>query len=293
MRNLKLSVKEKKILQGLTMIGTSNHSTQKGRNSNASSGNNVEFREYKPYVVGDELKNIDWKVKAKADKLFVKTFHEHVNVSGVVLLDVSSSMGESFFNEERETKFEAAVEYAFILSQLYLLHGESLGLISFSSGIETAFKIKHTPNHYRQIHQYLQTVETSAKKTNYLVAITEAMRKVPTYAKVILISDLYMEPKEINEFKRLITTRKRQLELVHIIDNKELNCHLSTDRSLLVDIESGRKMIFSGEMLKQYSQLVQKHCNEIKHLGKLSYMRVCQIISNVSIFKQFLHSMND
>lgn len=293
MRHLSLNSKEKKILRGITLIGTSNHSIQKGMHSSAKSGSNIEFREYKIYSDGDDLKNIDWKVKAKTDKLFVKTFHEHVNVSGIILLDVSSSMGHSFFNEEKRIKFESAVEYAFILSQLYLLQGESLGLISFAKGIETNFKIKHTPNHYRQIHQYLQTVTPSEKKTDYHATMTEAIKGMPAHAKVTLISDLYLDPKEINKIQRLITAKKGQLDLIHIIDNKELNCHLNTNRSLLVDAESGKKLLFSSEMLKQYSHLVQKHCNEIKNLSKLSYLRVSPIISNAPVFKQFLQAMSN
>lgn len=292
MRHLSLSSKEKKILRRMTLVGSAGHSTQKGKHASGQSGSNVEFKEYRAYASGDELKTIDWKVKAKSDKFFVKTFHEDVNVNGILLLDISFSMGNSFFNEQKQIKFEAAVEYAFILSQLYFLQGESLALYSFADTLETAFKLGSSAKHYQQLHQYFQTAVTREEGTNYIDVMTEVITSIPASSSIILISDLYLEPQEILKFHRLIRAKKCELNIIHVIDPKELSAFLPINRVLLVDAESQKKVLFTNEMAREYSRLVQEHSSEIKKLGRLPGVKVCSLIANNSIFKQFLHFLN-
>jgi uncharacterized protein (DUF58 family) len=55
-------------------------------------GFSVEFAEHRLYNSGESVKNIDWKLFAKTDKLFVKQFEEETNLRCYLLLDTSSSM---------------------------------------------------------------------------------------------------------------------------------------------------------------------------------------------------------
>src|ERR1700761_3202707 len=55
-------------------------------------GFSVEFAEHRLYNTGESVKNVDWKLMARTDKLFVKQFKEETNLRGYLLLDTSSSM---------------------------------------------------------------------------------------------------------------------------------------------------------------------------------------------------------
>src|SRR3569832_1988202 len=55
-------------------------------------GFSVEFAEHRLYNKGESVKNIDWKLMARTDKLFVKQFEEETNLRCYLLLDTSSSM---------------------------------------------------------------------------------------------------------------------------------------------------------------------------------------------------------
>ena len=55
-------------------------------------GFSVEFAEHRLYNNGESVKNIDWKLFARTDKLFVKQFEEETNLRSYLLLDTSSSM---------------------------------------------------------------------------------------------------------------------------------------------------------------------------------------------------------
>jgi uncharacterized protein (DUF58 family) len=55
-------------------------------------GFSVEFAEHKLYVPGDSIKNIDWKLYARTEKLFLKEYEEETNLKCSIALDISSSM---------------------------------------------------------------------------------------------------------------------------------------------------------------------------------------------------------
>src|SRR5262245_39615073 len=56
-------------------------------------GFSVEFAEHRPYMPGDPLKSIDWKVWARSDRYLVKQYTEETNLRCHVLVDLSGSMG--------------------------------------------------------------------------------------------------------------------------------------------------------------------------------------------------------
>ena len=55
-------------------------------------GFSVEFAEHRLYNTGDSVKNIDWKLFARSDRLFVKKFEDETNLRSHILIDTSSSM---------------------------------------------------------------------------------------------------------------------------------------------------------------------------------------------------------
>src|SRR5256884_9224685 len=55
-------------------------------------GFSVEFTEHRAYQPGDELRYLDWRILARADRLFVKQFEEETNLRAMILGDTSRSM---------------------------------------------------------------------------------------------------------------------------------------------------------------------------------------------------------
>src|SRR6476620_129837 len=63
----------------------------KGERRSKRRGQSVEFADYRNYVIGDDLRFIDWNIYARLDKLFLKLFLEEEDLSLYVLVDVSKS----------------------------------------------------------------------------------------------------------------------------------------------------------------------------------------------------------
>src|SRR5262252_7324115 len=66
----------------------------KGERRSKRRGQSVEFADFRNYVVGDDLRFIDWNIYARLDRLFLKLFLEEEDLSLSLLIDVSKSMGE-------------------------------------------------------------------------------------------------------------------------------------------------------------------------------------------------------
>ena len=72
-------------------------------------GVSVEFMSYRPYIPGDNPEQIDWKLFARSDRLFIKEFEDETNTRFNLLVDISPSMGYGS-GEVRK------VDYAFYLA---------------------------------------------------------------------------------------------------------------------------------------------------------------------------------
>jgi len=102
------------------------------RNSNAYStgmlkssfrGSGLQFRERQVYVPGDDVRCIDWKLSARSQNVYIKTFEEERNVEIVVFFDLSHTLLYGF---QDISKLQAMIE---IVALLYLLAGETHDLI--------------------------------------------------------------------------------------------------------------------------------------------------------------------
>src|SRR5205814_3670807 len=64
----------------------------KGERRSKRKGQSVEFADYRNYVVGDDLRFLDWNLMARLDKLFIRLFMEEEDLHFYVLIDNSLSM---------------------------------------------------------------------------------------------------------------------------------------------------------------------------------------------------------
>src|SRR5436190_2384152 len=65
----------------------------KGERRSKRKGQSVEFADYRNYVIGDDLRHLDWNLYARLDRLFIRLFMEEEDLHFYLLLDNSLSMG--------------------------------------------------------------------------------------------------------------------------------------------------------------------------------------------------------
>ena len=94
-------------------------------------GPSVEFREYRDYQPGDDLRRVDWRLFARSDRLSVKRFEQETNARCYILCDTSASMayrGSAAWG----SKLECARVLALALGWLLLKQNDAVGLLALA-----------------------------------------------------------------------------------------------------------------------------------------------------------------
>lgn len=95
-------------------------------------GAGLQFKEHQVYNPGDDVRFIDWKLSAKTQNTFVKTFEEERNVEIVVVVDITDSM---FIGYNRVSKLQASVEIACLLLLLAKETKDLIRIVLFTDKI--------------------------------------------------------------------------------------------------------------------------------------------------------------
>ncbi len=151
-------------------------------------GFSVEFAQHRPYMQGDNLKDVDWKVYGKTEKFFIKQYEEETNLQSFILLDISNSM--NFNSPGNITKIEYASTLAAALSYLMIHQQDAAGLSLYAENIVKYLPPKANRTYLREILKSLANAKAS-QKTNTANCLNEIAEKISRRGLVIIISDLF------------------------------------------------------------------------------------------------------
>jgi uncharacterized protein (DUF58 family) len=99
-----------------------------GRHSSKLRGRGLDFEEVRPYIPGDDIRNIDWRVTARTGKTHSKVFTEEKERPTFILLDQTSWM---FFGSTRFAKSVSAAQAAALGAFYTIKRGDRTGGIIF------------------------------------------------------------------------------------------------------------------------------------------------------------------
>src|SRR5580698_9752869 len=104
----------------------------KGERRSKRRGQSVEFADYRDYVVGDDLRFIDWNIYARLDRLFLKLFFEEEDLSLFILVDMSKSCDFGNPNKALYIKKVAAA-----LGYIGLVNYNRVHIVAVADGVAT------------------------------------------------------------------------------------------------------------------------------------------------------------
>ena len=104
----------------------------KGERRSKRKGQSVEFADYRNYVIGDDLRFIDWNIYARLERLFLKLFLEEEDLSLYILVDVSKSCDFGTPNKAFYIKQVAAA-----LAYVGLVNYNRVHILAVADGVMT------------------------------------------------------------------------------------------------------------------------------------------------------------
>ncbi len=95
-------------------------------------GLSVDFAEHRPYMPGDDIRRIDWRVFGRTDRFYVKEFEADTNANFSILLDISRSMD---YGSTGITKLDYGRYLAACLAYFSRQQRDRVGIITFDDDI--------------------------------------------------------------------------------------------------------------------------------------------------------------
>ncbi len=182
-------------------------------------GFSVEFTEHRPYQPGDEPRYLDWKILARADRLFVKQFEEETNLRAMLLVDASRSMAWRGA-PERLTKRAYADRLAAALALILLRQRDATGLVTFDDAVRQAIPARvKTGQWSRLVRALLDTPD--GRGTAAEAALRRLTSLLVRRGLVILISDLLFDRNLALTALRYLRHRGHQVIVYHVMDPGE------------------------------------------------------------------------
>src|SRR5919205_1801733 len=158
-------------------------------------GFSVEFADFRPYMPGDDLRYIDWKIAARSDRWVVKQFEEETNLRATIVLDVSRSMAWSGA-PARLTKLAYAERLTAALALLLLRQRDAVGLVRFDERVRSAIPPRARSGQWRRVIAALEEPGAGAA-SSAPEALARAARLINRRGMVVLISDLLMDVPDV------------------------------------------------------------------------------------------------
>jgi uncharacterized protein (DUF58 family) len=181
-------------------------------------GISTEFTAYRPYVPGDDIKHIDWKAYARANRYYVKLFEAETNFIANMLIDSSKSMT---FASGNISKLEYAKYMAASLAYLIVKQHDSVGLGVFDDQLRDYVAPKSSTSILLDMSRQLEKVDPQPK-TNIGAILDEFANRMSRRGFVILFSDLFDATEDFIEGINHLRFRGHNVVVFHLLDPHEI-----------------------------------------------------------------------
>jgi uncharacterized protein (DUF58 family) len=212
----------------------------KGGRRSVKRGQSVEFADYRDYTLGDDLRQLDWNVYARLEKLFVKLFVEEEDVTITLLLDASASMATG-----RPEKLLFAKRAAAALGYIGLASEDRIAISALGGRASRRQTALRGSGRVFRLLSNLSAIQPAGGPTDLVAAARHAAAQLHGRGVVVLMSDL-LDPAADRVIRELAATRS-ELIILHILSPDELDPQLEGDLRL-VDTETGNGVDITADL---------------------------------------------
>jgi uncharacterized protein (DUF58 family) len=220
----------------------------KGERRSKRKGQSVEFADYRNYVIGDDLRFLDWNLFARLDKLFIRLFMEEEDLHVYILIDNSLSM--DFGNP---SKLHFAKQVAAALGFIGLVNMDRVMMEAFNDRLTESLPPVRGRRSLWRLMDFLQKLQP-AGPSDLRRALRSFSIKCSGKGIVILLTDL-MDKGGYEEALRYLVARQLDIYVIQILSQEEIDPEIVGDLKLVdVEDEDVAEITVSGPLLKRYKQ---------------------------------------
>ncbi|MEM6282992.1 MAG: DUF58 domain-containing protein [Chloroflexota bacterium] len=192
-------------------------------------GRGIVFDEVRPYMPGDDVRDIDWNVTARAGEPFIKRYREERELTVLLVLDTSASI---MFGTVERQKRDMAAELGAVLALSAISNNDKVGMLLFSDTIETFVPPRKGRKHVLRMIRDLLAAEPAQTGTDLSLALKTVNRVLDRKSIVFLISDFLADAET---YQRDLQVLGRKHDLITVVASDPLEKDFP--RSGLVTVE--------------------------------------------------------
>jgi len=236
-------------------------------------GTGIELVDHRKYNQGDSLKDIDWNLYARTERLYIRRYEEDKTLNMVVLLDASSSM---VFPGTTPTKYEYGATIAVGVSYIVMKYNDRYLISTFTDDVDYA-RARKGRNEFLRTIDSLSRIPVSGE-TKLADCADSVYPRIKTKSMVLIISDFLDDLDSIRYAVRRLS--RHELVLVQLYEGSEIDLPETLDGAIkFIDSETGKELniVVGPQFKKEYAAEYGRHMAGLEKIAyefQIPYFRV-------------------
>jgi uncharacterized protein (DUF58 family) len=183
-------------------------------------GHTIEFEQIKEYVIGDDVRNMNWKATAKRNQLMINQFQDEKSQPVYSVIDKGRVMQMPF---EELKLLDYAINATLVISNIALKKGDKAGMFSFSNTIQNQVMAQKRSSQMNLILETLYNLDTDFKESDFSRLYIDIKRKITQRSLMLLYTNFETLDALHRQLPYLQAIAKNHLLVVIFFENTELN----------------------------------------------------------------------
>ncbi len=236
----------------------------KGDRRSIKRGASVEFADYRNYVAGDDLRQLDWNIYARLDRPYIKLLEDEEDLAVHLILDASASMDFPPEGEPDQHKLLYAKRIAAGLAYVSLTSGDRLTLTAVNDRRISTFGPVRGRVQGIAMLRFIQAVNADGI-TDLNAALADYAIRARRPGLTLVVSDMFSLDGGYLDGLNALLSRGHEVAFVHVLAPEEVQPPVVGDLSLVdVETELQQEVTVDGAMLGIYQQRLSAWRNEIR-----------------------------
>jgi uncharacterized protein (DUF58 family) len=207
-------------LRKYDLLAISNNLSQYGIKKVRRLGHTMEFEQIKDYVLGDDLRTINWKATAKKNQLMVNQFQDEKSQPVYSVIDKGRVMKMPF---DGLTLLDYAINASLVISNVALKKQDKAGIFSFSKKVENRVVAERRTSQMNLILEGLYNVNTDFFESDFGRLYADIKRNITQRSLILLYTNFETLDGLHRQLPYLKGIAKSHLLVVIFFKNTELN----------------------------------------------------------------------
>ncbi|MGB3467511.1 MAG: DUF58 domain-containing protein [Cyclobacteriaceae bacterium] len=212
-------------------------------------GQNKEFEQIKDYVVGDDIRTLNWKATARVNKLMVNTYQDEKSQQVYSLINKGRVMQMPF---EGMTLLDYAINASLAISNIALKKDDKPGLVTFQHKVATVLPASKRKSQIRYFLDVLYREKTAFKETDYSKLYSLVKSKINKRSMLLMYTNFESLSSMRQQLPFLKKIAASHLLVCIIFENTELKELIRSEVKSLDDIYTktiAEKLAFEKKMI--------------------------------------------